>query len=164
MLNEIAILVLLTFIPALELRFSIPAGILAGTVDLPLGHSVSGLGLPWYFVFAVCVIANILLGIIVYILLDKFVHIFLRFKWFSRFYHKIMERAQKKIHKYVEKYGEIGIGLFIAVPLPGSGVYTGALGAYALGLPLKKFIIADIIGVILAGAIVTLITLGGLAL
>jgi len=73
-------------------------------------------------------------------------------------------RTQKNIQKYVDKYGELGVALFIGVPLPGSGVYSGALGAYVIGLKLKKFIIADIIGVLIAGTIVTIISTGVLQL
>jgi len=51
--------------------------------------------------------------------------------------------------------------LFIGIPLPGSGVYTGALGAYVLGFGYKRFIIASTIGVLIAGIIVTAIMLTG---
>ena len=73
-------------------------------------------------------------------------------------------RTQKNIQKSVDKYGELGVALFIGVPLPGSGVYSGALGAYVIGLNFKKFIIADIIGVLIAGTIVTIISTGVLQL
>ncbi|NQV09215.1 small multi-drug export protein [Candidatus Woesearchaeota archaeon] len=164
MLKEIIVLMLLTFLPFLELRYSIPAGILAGSITLPFGIVLNGLGLNWVLVFFVAVVTNIALGILVYFLLDKFVHYFLRFKIFSTPYEKIIIRSQKKIKKYVDKYGEIGVAIFIGIPLPGSGVYTGALGAYAIGLEFKKFIIASIIGVIIAGVAVTTITLIGIGI
>ena len=138
-------------LPFLELRASIPYGI-------------NVLKMPWPTVFIVCVIANIILGIIIYFMLDKFVHFFLRYKIFSVPYKKIVLRTQKKIQKSVDKYGELGVALFIGVPWPGTGVYSGALGAYVIGLKLKKFIIADIIGVLIAGAIVTIISTGVLQL
>ena len=75
-------------------------------------------------------------------------------------YNKIIEKNQKKIKKYVDRYGEIGVAIFIAVPLPGTGSYSAALGSYLIGLSYKKFIIANFIGVLIAGVIVTLITLG----
>ncbi len=159
MINNILLLILLTLLPFLELRYSIPAGILVGTIKLPFGLSLVGLDMPWYVVFPVCVITNIILGIIIFFLLKTIVNYFLKFKWFNNIYMKIVARPQRRIKKYVEKYGELGVALFISVPLPGSGVYTGALGAYALGLDLKKFIIADIIGVTIAGIIVTILSL-----
>jgi len=151
MLNQILYLTFITFLPFLELRVSIPYGI-------------NVLKMAWPNVFIICVIANIILGILIYFLLDKFVHFFLRYKIFSTPYNKIVLKTQKNIQKYVDKYGELGVALFIGVPLPGSGVYSGALGAYVIGLKFKKFIIADIIGVLIAGTIVTIISTGVLQL
>ncbi|MBW2971985.1 small multi-drug export protein [Candidatus Woesearchaeota archaeon] len=148
MIREILELVFITFIPALELRASIPYGILK-------------LDIGWVDVFMICVLANIILGIIVYFLLDKCVHLVIRIKPIGRVYHKFVERTQKKIHPYVEKYGTLGVALFIGIPLPGSGVYTGALGSYLLGTGYRRFIIACIVGVLIAGIAVTMITLFG---
>ena len=67
----------------------------------------------------------------------------------------------KTYDEYVEKYGEIGVAIFIGIPLPGSGVYTGSMGSYLLGVSKKDFIIACILGVLIAGTAVTLITLFG---
>ena len=151
MLNQILYLIFITFLPFLELRASIPYGI-------------NILKMPWLTVFIVCVIANIILGILIYFMLEKFVKFFLRYKIFSNPYNKVVIKTQKKIQKAVDKYGEWGVALFIGVPLPGSGVYSGALGAYVIGLDFKKFIIADIIGVLIAGIIVTIISTGVLQL
>jgi len=151
MINNLVYLIFITLLPFLELRASIPYGI-------------NVLRMPWPTVFIVCIIANILIGILIYFLLDKFVHLFLRYKFFSKPYNHIVLRTQKKIQKSVDKYGELGVALFIGVPLPGSGVYSGALGAYVIGLKFKKFIIADIIGVLIAGTIVTIISTGVLQL
>jgi len=63
--------------------------------------------------------------------------------------------------KPIDKYGEMGIAIFIGIPLPGTGSYTGALGAYLMGIGYKKFIIANVIGVLIAGTIVTLVVLSG---
>ena len=159
MLDKILLLILLTLIPFLELRYSIPAGILTGKIALPFGLALVGLNMPWYTVFIVCVVTNFILGIIIYLILKYVVKYLLRFELFKKYYNKIIARPQRRIKKYVDKYGELGVGLFIAIPLPGSGVYTGALGAYALGLKFKKFIIADLIGVTIAGIIVTILSL-----
>ncbi len=148
MLNEILILIAITLLPFLELRASIPYGIL--NTDL-----------NWMLVFLVCVATNAVLGPIVYLFLDKILHLFLRVKKIEKLWHKTVEKTQKKIHKYVEKYGWIGIALFIGVPLPGSGVYSGAIGAYFIGLGYKRFIMASIIGVLIAGTAVTAIILLG---
>jgi uncharacterized membrane protein len=148
MLREMIELIAITFIPALELRASIPYGILK-------------LGMNWWSVFLICVVANIILGILVYLLLDKVIHLFLRWNWFARIYKKFVERTQRRIHKAVEKWGELGVAIFIGIPLPGSGVYTGGLGSYLLGLSFKKFLVSCIIGCLIAGVAVTLIVVFG---
>lgn len=161
MFQNIIFLIFLTLIPLLELRYSIPAGILAGSIELPFGFSLVGLGMPWLPVFLICVTANFFLGILVFLMLKTFVKYMMQFEWFDAVYTRAVATPQRKIKKYVDKYGEFGVALFIAVPLPGSGVYSGSLGAYAIGLNFKKFIIADLIGVVIAGSLVTLITVTG---
>lgn len=161
MLNEILLLVLVTLIPGFELRASIPLGLIANGVNLPFGLFSHGFGLSWPLVFAVCVITNILLGIVVFFLLHHVVRFVTRFKSVNRLYQALVLRTQKRTKKYVDRWGLLGIALFISVPLPGSGSYTGALAGYLLGMSYKKFIIANAIGVTIAGILVTLITLTG---
>ncbi len=159
------ILIVLTFIPMLELRAAIPLGILSGSVTQPFFGPVSGFELPWWYVFLVCVAANILLAATFYWFLDLVVHRFLlRWAWFARFYHRRVEKAQKRIHSKVERYGWLGLALFIGIPFPGTGVYTGGLAAYGLGMGFKKYLLASTLGVLVAGALVTAITLGVISL
>mgnify|MGYP001441737439 CR=1 FL=1 len=146
--SNILLIIAITFLPFLELRASIPYGILI-------------LKMHWFPVFIIAVVTNIILGPIIYFFLDKVIHIFLRIKFINKIYQKYVEKTQKKIHNYVEKYGEAAVAVFIGIPLPGSGSYSGALAAYLIGLGYKKFIIANIIGVLIAGIIVTLITVTG---
>ena len=158
---KILALVLVTFIPLLELRASIPLGILSGGTKV-FGLTLQGFGLNFILVFIVCVISNIILGILVYFFLDKFVKHLMGFGLFAKYYNRKLKKTQRKIEPYVRKYGTFGVSLFIGLPLPGSGSYTGALGAYLLGLGYKKFVIANIIGVVIAGIIVTILTLAGI--
>ncbi len=147
-INPILVMIILTLVPALELRASIPYGILV-------------LQQNWILVFLVCVITNILLGWVVYLLIDKIMHLVTKIKIIERCYKSYEKRVQKKINKFVKRWGELSVALFIGVPLPGSGVYSGALAAYLIGLNYKKFMIATIIGVLIAAVIVTVITLTG---
>ncbi len=156
------VLVAITFIPALELRFSIPVGILATKVSLPLFGQVAGFGLPWPYVFAVCVLANILLAILFY----WFLHVVVRklflpyWPWYARFHERRVKRAQRKMHGHVQRWGWLGLAVFIGVPVPGTGVYTGGLAAYGLGMGFKEYLLASALGVLLAGTAVTLLSLG----
>jgi len=139
-------LILITLLPFLELRASIPYGILK-------------IGLPYLVVFFICVITNIILGILIYYFLDKIIAITKKIRFIEKFWNIYVEKTQKKIHKLVEKWGEWAITIFIGIPLPGSGVYSGALAAYLIGLDFKKFVYACIYGVLIAGIIVTIISL-----
>ncbi len=147
-MKTILILVLITLIPTLELRASIPFGILRADM-------------AWWGVVLVCVITNIVLGPLVYLFVDKVMVLFLRFAWLDRAYQRTVVRTQRRIQKAVDRYGEIGVALFIGIPFPGTGSYSGALGAYLIGLGYRKFIVANIIGVLMAGTIVTTIVLSG---
>ena len=147
-MNEILNLIWITFLPFLELRASIPYGILKAN-------------LPWVQVFIICVITNIILGAILYLLIDKIIKIATKIKAIDNIYQTYIEKMQKNINKYVDKYGELAVAVFIGIPLPGSGVYSGAVASYLLGLKYKKFMIANIIGVLIAGTIVTVVSLTG---
>ena len=136
----------MTLLPGLELRLSIPWGI--------------GTGLDPLAVFLIAVITNALLGPVVYFAIIHFVQHLLQFPAISSLYERFVLRTRKKVFPLVDKYGLIGISLFIAIPLPGSGSYTGALAAYLLGLSQKRFALANLLGVLLAGLAVTLISIG----
>jgi len=141
-------LVFITFVPAFELRASIPYGF----YDTQLGP-------VWTVV--VCLLANIALAPVVWIFLDKGIHVFLRVGWIERLYSRIVVRTREKVHPMVERYGTLGLALFIGVPLPGSGVYSGGLGAYLLGFTFHQFMLASVVGVLIAGGIVTAVMISG---
>ena len=141
---------LITLVPWIELRASIPIGI--------------ALGEPWLLVFAVAVATNAVLGPTIYFALDKLLPFFCRVQRIDSIYKRIVIGVQRKSSRYVEKYGLLGIALFVAIPLPGSGSWSGALAAFLLGLGYKRFVIANLVGVFIAGVVVTAFWLGVLQL
>ncbi len=147
-MNNILELVWITFLPLLELRASIPYGIL----KLQMG---------WLVVFIVCVIANIILGVVLYFLLDKIISLLTRIKAIEKLYVWYVKRVERKIKSGVEKYGEWALMIFIGIPLPGTGVYSGAIAAHLIGLDFKRFLVSCIGGVVIAGIIITLISVTG---
>lgn len=160
MLKDWLILIFITFLPLVELRLSIPVGILSGTISLPWGMTLSGLGLNPWLVFGTAAITNILLGFMVF----NLIHFFdkgLRNSRIKNTYSKFMDRSHRKLSPYVNKYGLFGVAIFIGLPIPGSGVYMGSLGAFMIGLKKKQFYKATILGVIMAATIVTLLTITG---
>ncbi len=153
MIKAIILLAAVTLIPALELRASIPCGILP--IPIPFLDMTVNEHLSWPVTVLVCVVVNIILGWLVFLVMGPVFTFVRRWGWFERKIWPILEKTQHKIHPYVEKYGEFGVAVFIGIPLPGSGVYTGAFGSYLLGLDRRKFAIANVIGVLIAGAAVT---------
>ena len=80
--------------------------------------------------------------------------------WFERALH----RAQKKIGTNYERLGLLGVMVFVAIPLPGTGVWTGSLLAVALELSWRRAMAAVLSGMLLMGAIVLVLTLAGKAI
>ena len=151
---QIVLLVAVTLIPALELRASIPYGIL-GNESLGITPGL----MSWPLVSIVCVAANIVLGWGVFWILSPILRALEHWDWFRRRLEPIILHTQRRLRPYVDKYGEWGVALFIGIPLPGSGVYTGAFGAFLLGLDRRRFAVANVIGVLIAGTAVTVVSL-----
>jgi uncharacterized membrane protein len=76
---------------------------------------------------------------------------------YKKFFDTFVEKTRSKVKPKVERYGYLGLMFFVAIPLPITGAWTGALGAWVLGMDKKKASIAIICGVIVAGIIVSLL-------
>ncbi|MFA6617738.1 MAG: small multi-drug export protein [Candidatus Neomarinimicrobiota bacterium] len=146
--SDILQIILITLIPALELRASLPYAILVTEM-------------PWYWAFLLVVIVNIILAPIVFYALKFFLDIVIKVPALNRLYERSLHKVQTKIKPKVDKYGFWGLALFIGIPLPGSGVYTGALAAFVLDIKPKKFILASILGVLIAAIAVLIVVLTG---
>ena len=140
--------VFLSFLPISELRGAIPFAI--------ANH------VPWYIAFALAVICNSLVAPACWIFLSTLHRLFLKMPWYARFFERFVERARVKLHDKVERWGWFGIAVFVAIPLPVTGAWTGTLGAWVLGISRRKTMIAVILGVITAGVIVTAVVLLGI--
>jgi uncharacterized membrane protein len=144
MTKEILLILLATVSPISELRGGIPLGILE-------------FGLDPFFVFCIAVIANALIFFPVFfalrLLYDKLLY---RIPLSDKYLDSLRRRGKPK----VEKYGFWGLFLFVAVPLPLTGAYTGTILAWLLGVDWKKAFPAVGLGVVVAGVVVLLITLG----
>ena len=130
---------LVSMIPVIELRGGLPFGV--------------ALGLPYYLAFPAAVIGNLIPApfIIVYIR-----RIFELLRRYLPSLKGLIDKLEKKAHlkgKKVQKYKYIGLWLFVAIPLPGTGAWTGSLAAAFLGMRLKKAMPAVVLGVLTAGCI-----------
>lgn len=146
--GDVLALFIVSIIPFIELRGAIPFGILA-------------LGMPWYEVLLISFISNCI-PVPFVILLSRPIFAWLKkTKAFSGFAYKFEEKMMKKSEQ-VTKYKLIGLFLFVAVPLPGTGAYSGSVIAALLNMRLKKSFISIASGVLVAGIIVTILSLCGL--
>jgi uncharacterized membrane protein len=82
--------------------------------------------------------------------------------WYQNLFDHFVERARSKLHAQVQKWGWLGITVFVAIPLPITGAWTGTLGAWVLGLNKRKTMIAVSLGVLIAGAIITAVVILGI--
>jgi len=144
-IKEFYILVL-SGLPVTELRATIPLALAWGLE-------------PWRsFVLAVC--GNLVPVLPILLLLTPLEEVLARrFPRIEQVLQRLLRRTRGK-GEQVKKYGAIGLCLFVAVPLPGTGAWTGAALAWLFGISVWSSFISIVIGVIIAGIIVTLVTLG----
>ncbi len=138
----------LSLLPISELRGAIPYAIANGLSPV----------FTWFY----CVILNAAVGPLVYIFLSTFHKLLIKFNWYKNLFEKFVEKTRHKVENKVKKYGYLGITLFVAIPLPITGAYTGTLGSWILGLEPKKTFLSVLIGVIISGTIVLTITYFGI--
>ena len=138
-------LFILSMAPVTELRFSIPYGILIKS--MPLSEVV-----------LLSIIGNVIIGIIILYIIGPSMQFLRRFSLFKNIIDYIFKRTLYK-GSIVERIKFWGLIIFVGIPLPLTGVWTGALAAYLFGIPTKRSIIAIIIGVLISATIVTMISL-----
>jgi uncharacterized membrane protein len=140
--------ILLCLLPIAELRGAIPYA-LYNKVNL-------------FLAFFICIIANSLVGPIVYIFLSTLHKLLAHLKWYQKLFDRIIRRARVKVKTVVDKYGFWGLAVFVGIPLPMTGAYTGALGAWVLGMKPRQAFLAIAVGVVMAGIFVTIVAFFGI--
>ncbi|WP_343212801.1 MULTISPECIES: COG2426 family protein [unclassified Flavonifractor] len=143
-LGEMFFTMLVSMVPIIELRGGVPFG--------------TALGLPPGQALVASIIGNMIPipFIIVYIR-----RIFLWMRRKSPKLNSLVDKLEKKAHlkgQKVTKYKYIGLWIFVAIPLPGTGAWTGALAAAFLDMPLRKALPSIFLGVVTAGLIMTFAT------
>jgi uncharacterized membrane protein len=144
-INKELVIFIISLMPILELR----GGLLAATL----------LDVEFVRAAIICILGNVLP--------IPFVLLFLKYilkilsKW--KFTTKIVNWLEKKVHdkrEQIDKYGYFGLVLFVGIPLPGTGAWTGALVAVMLGLDRKKSFICILLGVLMAAVIMSILSYG----
>lgn len=150
MAGEFTLTMLVSMIPVVELRGGIPFGVAAG--------------LPVWAAFLAAVIGNLIPV--------PFIIVYIRriFQWMRRHMprlNSLVDKLERKAHlkgQRVTKYKYLGLMLFVAIPLPGTGAWTGSLAAAFLDMPLRKAIPSVIMGVLIAGMAISILSYGVVSL
>jgi uncharacterized membrane protein len=143
--GEFTLTMLVSMVPVVELRGGIPFGVAAG--------------LPVWAAWMAAVLGNLIPV--------PFIIVYIRrvFQWLRRRPRlaQLVDRLEAKAHlkgAKVTKYQYLGLALLVAIPLPGTGAWTGALAAAFLDMPLRRAMPSILAGVMAAGTAVSILTFG----
>ncbi len=115
---------------------------------------------PWYYAFLVAIIGNLLPVPLILLFLDTVSRLLSKVSLFERMLTWLFERTRRR-GRIVGRYERIGLALFVAIPLPVTGAWTGSVIAVLFGLKFKHAFFSILVGVLIAGIIVTCGTLLG---
>lgn len=149
MLKKYLYIFLISMVPLIELRGAIPVS--------------QGFQLPLLQSYIVCVIGNMLPVPVIYLFARKVLEWGKDKKYIGKFFTLCIEKGHKGGEKLKEKAGRglfVALLLFVGIPLPGTGAWTGTLAASFLDMGFKKSVIAVLAGVLLAGIIMGVASAG----
>lgn len=138
--------VIIAALPIFELRGGIPYAVWIGN-------------LSWQEAFLFAAIGNFLPVIPILLLLERVSNWLMRYPVWNRFFTWLFARTRRK-GKLIERFEALGLAMFVAIPLPVTGAWTGCVAAFIFKIPLRTAIPMIICGILTAGVIVTLATLG----
>ena len=140
-----------SMIPIIELRGAIPLG--------------AALGLPWWQSYLLAVVGNMLPVPIILLFVKVVLDFMLKCKvmLFNKIANWVYSKAEKNREK-IEKYSFWGVAIFVGIPLPMTGAWTGSLVAAFINMKFWRAFFSALIGVLAAGVIMTLISYGVLAI
>ena len=144
---------ILTIMPVTELRVGLPMAIFYA-----IEHKI-----PIALIFSLVILLNILVIFFIFYFLDNIHKGFMNIKIYRKIFKIYLKKFQKKVDKFEKKYetlGFVALTFFVAIPLPGTGAWTGCLVSWLLGLNRKKSVLAIASGVTIAGILILLGTLG----
>ena len=151
MLKKYLFVFLVSMVPLIELRGGVPIAV--------------GMGLDYFSALAVCVIGNMLPVPIIYFFARKVLEWGRDKKYIGKFFTYCIEKGEHGGQRLVARAGRNGLFvallLFVGIPLPGTGAWTGTLAASFLNMGIKTTSLAVSLGVILAGIIMGVISMTG---
>ena len=144
-LGRLAMTFVMAMVPVVELRGAIPLGVAAG--------------LPPAVAAVTAMIGNMVPVPFILLLIRKIFRLLRKISWLGPKIDALEKRAHLK-GRTVKKYRTLGLVLLVAIPLPGTGAWTGALVASLLDIRLRNALPAVLLGLVIAGGITTAVTLG----
>lgn len=145
--------IVISMLPVTELRIGLP---------LAIGYAIKN-NISVWLIFFIILLANIIVIFLVFLFLDYAHKHLVKIRFYERAFGFLLKRTQKKVDKIEKKsgiYGYIALAIFVGIPLPATGAWTGCLIAWILGLDRKKSILAISLGVLTAGVLILAGTLG----
>ena len=154
MFTKYLLIFLVSMVPLIELRGAIPMAV--------------GMGLNYWESLVICVIGNMLPVPVIYFFARKVLIWGADKKYIGKFFRFCLEKGERAGQKLTKAAGRKGlffaILLFVGIPLPGTGAWTGTLGASFLNMGFKSTVAAVSLGVILAGCIMGIVSITGVHL
>ena len=153
MLTEYIIAFFISMVPLIELRGALPYALVAGIPTIPA--------------YIICIVGNMLPVPIIFFFARRVLEWGKDKKFIGRFFRFCLEKGHKGGAKLQSKAGKdlfLALLLFVGIPLPGTGAWTGTLAASILDMDFKSSVTAVMLGVILAGIIMGLCTYFGLGI
>jgi len=147
-LSDELVVMSLAMLPIFELRGAIPWAI----------HHYE---MPWYKAYLLAVIGNFIPIPIILLILKFGLDLLSRVPLFRKFFAWLFARTRKK-GSLIKKYEAFGLILFVMIPLPVTGAWTGSIAAYIFGIKFFPALLCILIGICLAGVIVTILSLSGI--
>lgn len=137
-----------SMLPVAELRVSVPLAIGVYGMDPIKALLISVLGniVPVFFIL-------LLLGKV-----SEFLSV--RSLFFKKFFNRLFEKTRRKNSESFQKWGSLALVIFVAIPLPMTGGWSGAVAAFVFGIPFWRAFFSVSFGVFIAGLIMTAISLG----
>jgi uncharacterized membrane protein len=130
---------------------------------LPWGATIGGLSLLEAFIYSV--LGNIFISVLLILLLPQITKFAKKYwSWLDRILEKIFAKTRAKHSKNFKRFEKVFLVILVAIPLPGSGGWTGALVAWLFGVERKWAIALISLGILLAGVLIAGITSGSLKL
>ena len=145
MANEYLKIFFLSMLPITELRLTVPIGLL-------------DYDLSWFYVFIICIAGNFIICIPILYLMQYVEKIFKKNYYTNKVLDNIFKRTRTK-SKIINLYKYYGIIIFVSIPLPLTGAWTGCLASYLFGFSKKKTLAAIMVGLLISASLVTVISL-----